>query len=603
MNPLLATAEIQSFLDHFPNKSRRRGRHYFADGAVVEVVCLVPDRQFGAVVSGSQDYEVVFDYDAEARRWLAECTCPMSEDCKHAYAAMLALQANASKLAAPLPPASAKPGVKKKAKAKATILRLREEPQPPASALSTALTQALGRKLNRSEVDYVQRVQWVYQQASTGYSMTAETLRHLAAGIQSFSWERLTLWPVFPRDDWQLWLFCAWELRRRGLGIPEFMQAVTDLSMIEPAMKAWEREKEIAFWQANLAQSSLSFAPEAEPTDFRLMILPKEARIQWKNSFEEKFKDLKQKHLQAISEEYRTGSLAVAPEAMPLWLAVYNPYDFHTACNFRFDRTETATMLGHVLRVSGLAERIVTTEGLPLARPAETLRYQLQAARDESEDYAMELLLSDGSPIPPILAALPGRPALYLTERAVFEGPPPHGFGVREPLRIPAPALECSEGVNFLQGLNLDLPPRIAERTRRVNFVVSLFCELKPTYQGSDTDAVSIRVTSQLEGGETEHCTSGGWHSPRDYNGHKPKKKAKADNNGYIPLVDRSAQRYFPSLLQALGAKWDDYQERWCVRLTKKFPEVFVPWLESLPAEVEVHLDRELATLRDGAVS
>ena len=148
-------------------------------------------------------------------------------------------------------------------------------------------------------------------------------------------------------------------------------------------MKAWEREKQIALWQANLAKNSLTLTPEAEPTDFRLMILPHAARVQWKSSFEEKFKDLKQKHLREISEEYRTGTLAVSPEAMPLWLAVYNPYDFHTPCNFSFDRAETAKMLGRVLRVPGLAERIVTPEGLPLARPTETLRYQLQAARDE----------------------------------------------------------------------------------------------------------------------------------------------------------------------------------------------------------------------------
>ena len=61
MNPLLAASEIQSFLDHFPNKSRRRGKHYFADGAVVRVACIEPDRQFLAVVSGSRDYEVAFE--------------------------------------------------------------------------------------------------------------------------------------------------------------------------------------------------------------------------------------------------------------------------------------------------------------------------------------------------------------------------------------------------------------------------------------------------------------------------------------------------------------------------------------------------------------
>src|SRR5260370_37341386 len=39
------------------------------------------------------------------------------------------------------------------------------------------------------------------------------------------------------------------------------------------------------------------------------------------------------------------------------------------------------------------------------------------------------------------------------------------------------------------------------------------------------------------------------------------------------------------------------------VRLTKKTPERFVAWLESLPPEIEVLLDPELATLRDAPVS
>src|SRR6266550_3980760 len=56
-------------------------------------------------------------------------------------------------------------------------------------------------------------------------------------------------------------------------------------------------------------------------------------------------------------------------------------------------------------------------------------------------------------------------------------------------------------------------------------------------------------------------------------------------------------------MLEALDAKWDDYHAKWRVRLTRKFPEVFLPWLASLPPEIEVRLDRELATLRDAPVS
>jgi SNF2 family DNA or RNA helicase len=385
------------------------------------------------------------------------------------------------------------------------------------------------------------------------------------------------------------------------MALPEVMQPVTDFSLIEPAMKDWERRKEIEQWRANLASLALTPGPEAEPVDFRLMILPRKAQVQWKAQSEDKFKDLKQAHLRLFSEKYRADSLAAVSEAMPLWLALYQPYDFHTACHLDYDRRESVKALGRILRLPDLAARVVNSDGAPLARPAEPLRYHLHPAQNESDDYRVGLVLADDSPAPPVLLALPGYPALYLTERAVFQGPPPHGFSVREPLRIPAPALECANGVDFLQRLTLDLPPRIVQRTRRVQVAVKLFCELKPTFPGSGTEAVFLRVVAEVAGDGKEDYGSGGWYSPPSEQ--LRKKEKKTGDDGVIRLLDRSAQRHFPGLLQALDAKWDDYHAKWRVRLTRAFPEVFVPWLEALPPEIEVHLKGELATLRNAPVS
>lgn len=601
MNPLLNSTKVQSFLDSFPSKSRRRGKHYFADGAVLDVMCVEPDRKFSAVVRGNDDYAVTFDFNVETNSWSSQCTCPMVRDCKHGYAGMLALRANAPKLSSAPAAPKANAGAKRKKKAEVKPVAVRAEPQPPPSPLAMAVTEALGRKLVRNETDYVQRVQWLHQQALRGYGLTPETLRMLAPELRDHGWTPLVLWPELPRDDVQFWLYCAWELRRRGLSIPKFMQASTDFTSIEPGMKAWERRKEIDLWRKNLAQASQASAPETDPVDLRLMILPQEARLQWKNGSEAEFKDLKQSHLNRLSDDYQAGKLAVAPEALSLWLAFYQPYDFHTACHLEYDRPEAAKILGRILRQTGLVEHIVTPDGEPLPRPAEPLKYHLEAAPDESSDYRVGLLLADGSPAPSILLPVPGRPALYLSERAVYQGPPPHGFDMSKPLRIPAPALECAQGVDFLERLEVELPERIAQRTRRVNVVVKLHCQLKATYPGSGTEAVYLRVSAEIEGGGVEQCGSWGWFAPPHEA--QPKAKEKISANGFFSIVNRAAQRHFPGLLENLGAKWDDYHGSWRVRLTKQFPEVFLPWLEKLPPEVEVHLDRELATLRDNPVS
>src|SRR5712671_1196861 len=100
MNPLFAPSVIQSFLDSFPAQTRRRGQRYFAEGAVIDKAGLSADNRFTAVVRGCEDYVVTLEYDAESRSWIAECTCPMEHECKHAYAAMLALRANSHRLSA-----------------------------------------------------------------------------------------------------------------------------------------------------------------------------------------------------------------------------------------------------------------------------------------------------------------------------------------------------------------------------------------------------------------------------------------------------------------------------------------------------------------------
>src|SRR6185369_12712626 len=110
MNPLLVTSEIQSFLNSFPNRSRRRGNLMYMGGAVFEVSCVQAEREFKAVLRGGEDYEVRFNYDAGMPKlWSAKCTCPEMTYCKHAFAGMLALQTNAPKLSAPAPTPSAKP--------------------------------------------------------------------------------------------------------------------------------------------------------------------------------------------------------------------------------------------------------------------------------------------------------------------------------------------------------------------------------------------------------------------------------------------------------------------------------------------------------------
>ncbi len=597
-NPLQDTAAMQKFLRSFSASARSQGRDYFAAGAVLAMGCEVPGH-YVATVRGGSKYEVLLDY--KDNEWSAECTCPIGYGCKHAVAALLALQANAGEL---IKPAVAVLNPKGK-QANPKIVSLPEAPQPPASPLAASLTAALGRKLKSGESSFVRQIQGLFQQVRQQRPLTAWDLHSLNAKFVAYNWMALQLWPQPPENDFELWLYLAWEFRRSHVAIPPFMETVTDFAIIEPRMKAWEREKAIEIWKGQLAQAR-AHPPGASSdlTDFRLMIFPEEARVQWKIQSEPEFKDLKQTQLRRFAEQYERGSFAVVSEALPLWSALYKPWDYYTMTNLSFAVPETARQLGRVLRLPGLAERIVTTEGAPLARPTEPLRYALRPAQSAEDDYQLHLTLPEGLEVPPILLTLTGPPPLYLTANAIYTGPPPHGLGSSDKLAIPAPALETADGLNFLDSLEVVLPPRLAARARRVPLPVKITCSLKPINPGSNTEAVFLRVVAEQENGEEQFFTSAGWQSMSlRYAAHKRKAAPAHDDDGTIPVYDRSAQQHFPRIIETLGAKWDSYGQEWRVRLTKNFPEVFLPWLESIPSNVEILLDPALATLRDAPLS
>ncbi|MBC8097648.1 MAG: hypothetical protein H7Y43_17745, partial [Akkermansiaceae bacterium] len=602
MNPLLDTSAIKEFLEGFPAQSRNLGKRYFASGAVRRTTCLKPGLQYSASVQGGELYDVLFLYDPVTDTWDVECTCPVTYDCKHAYAGMLALQTAANKF--PGVPDSSKTG-------KASLLVLpnpaatarvkREEPQPPASPLATALTVALGRKLKRNESAYVMRVQRIHRDASQR-GMNLGSLRELAPDLQEYGWQQIELWPKWPGDDLNFWLYCAWEMRRRNLAIPQFMLPVTDFSVIEPVIKTWERAKEIERWRGTLAHLSHLPEPNMEVLDFRLLILPQEVQVQWKNVAEEQFKNLKQSHLRTIHEGFESGTLSAVAEVASLWATIYKPYDLFTATNLVFSRPETIRILNRALRLPAIASRIVTPEGVPLGWPEEPLRYELQSAEDDAGDYHLRLLQADGKPPPPVLLTLKGQPTLYLTQHAVFRGPPSHDFARDVDLKLPAPVVESSQGVNFLQHLKIELPPRITQRMRTLALKVTLHCEVKPAYPGSNSESVYLRASLENETGESEICGASGWYAQVD-----PRKQYHKTfgpvREEVITVIDRSVQKQFPQRFQTLGGKWDYYSSSWKVKLTKSFPEHFLRWLETIPPEVEVLLDRSLATLRDAPLA
>jgi superfamily II DNA or RNA helicase len=473
-------------------------------------------------------------------------------------------------------------------------------PQPPRSPLCDKLVENLGRQFQADEASFVRQLQTSFANARVRKLMETDLRLMAGRGNTYDSWKQLDLWPDFPPNDFYFWLYVAWELRRRNWEYPQFIAGITDFHLIEPAIKQWERDKAIEQW-TNWFREFDRRAPVSESggLELRLAVGAEEARLQWRTHANSGFAELKQAQARRIAEQFENGAQAIAPDSLPLWSAVYRPWGYESWWLFRYASGTARPGLNRLLRMPLAPDRVVTDDGRPLARVAEPLCLNLRSPENGNGSYQLALVTSDGSPPPKILCTLAGQPTLYLTKRGLFAGPLVDALDTELPKNIPAPALETADGLRFLHAAGIALPEHLSQRIRIVPVRVTISCALRSVYPGSQFEDIVLRVAAKAPGMKSERFAPTGWEAEREN---------KAGGNSeladdIVAVHDRAAQKYFPRALESLELKWQNNSGEWILRLIKKTPELFVAWLQSLPPEIEVLLDDELATLRDAPVS
>jgi SNF2-related domain/Helicase conserved C-terminal domain/SWIM zinc finger len=598
---------LQRFLNSMGFHALDRGRHYSSRGSVLELDCVEPDRLYSASVRGERVYEVQLEF--ANGKWEADCSCPVGARCKHIAAAMLALleresASDSNNGKRPVRDRKLLAALQRRRWQKVREAAIGEAAiKLPRSALKDKVVAHLGRDLKPREAAFLHAVQSSFAKGPRPF--TESDLCALAgpgAGFNSFgSWNVVDLWPAFPSDDFCFWLFVAWEFRRRDWRYPQFMEGVTDFSLIEPTMKSWERQKEVERWKSWF-QRFESCRPDPEPgvLQLRLAVCAEEARLQWRSEAAAPFADVKPPQARKWADLFHQGGLAVEPDSFPVWSAVCQTWSYDNWWLLRYANGTSLQTLNRLLRMPLAPGRIVTADGRPLARPAEPLRIDLRPPKDPDGDYELALVTAGGAPPPKFLCTLPGQPTLYLTEEALFAGPPADMLDADGRRTIPAPALETAGGLSALHAATVPLPEHLARRVRTAPVGVTISCELKSFFQGRQNEDIFLTVDAHAPGMNLETFTASGWRERRT-NGTK---KVPAAGNGIVVLYDRTAQKHFPRVLESLAdLKWQEYPTGWRLRVTKKTPELFAAWLRSLPAEIDVRLDRELSTLRGEPVS
>jgi hypothetical protein len=462
---------------------------------------------------------------------------------------------------------------------------------------------SLGRSLKPEENKFTRKIQSVFKRCQQNRHITRWDFDEMGLHLGGYGWDSLQIWPAFPSDEHDFWLYVANAAKQHNVKIPEFMEPISDLSSIQERLAQWQRARDIEKWKQALGNihPSISSRPATDTEiDLRVVVTEKEALLEWRRSGQEGFQPLKTTNIQQLSDDWEEARIHFTSEAELLWHFYSQRMFFTSSAHLRYSDSDSVNIIRHFLRIPSLESRIVSQNGQPLARPTEPLKWELTPATNDEEDYRLRLVQADGSALPPILCIFPGSPSLYLTANAVFKGPNPQEQ-VLDPLeenRIPAPAIERASGLAFLQSLDLELPPRIRERVRKLPFQVAISCRLQPIYPGSESEDCVVNVVGEATDGHQQNWTGYNWLDTTRKLGRKPNRETDA-----ITVYDWSLLNQIPPLLEPLGLKPSAYGGGLVTRVTKRFPEIFALWLKTIPPEVQLQLAGDLASFTNADVA
>jgi len=585
---------VEDYLKQFDSRTRKRGEQYFKSGAVQSLTCIEPGIQYDATVQGSMLYEVTLVCDElfDAQEWQGDCTCPVELDCKHCYAAGKRLLAEYHRLgltpvSLPDEPAAASPDP----------LAKPAKPAKPAN-FADHVRQKLGRKLSPEETTFLKNVNRLYQQASHGGLYYLNELSILGLSQKFAMWDRLELYPSVPKSEAEFWNYLAlYFTEKLKVPIPTFLEPVTDLTAVRDRMARHQRGKAIERWQTTLSRltepgHAMTAAQTAGPAELRLRFAPQQAVLEWRPDGGN-WLPLKNSKLRDFEATHAAG---LSVEAALLWLPYWQRTQVFSYSSFAYTDPWMHEQAGRWLRQPQLRPLLVAANGQPLIFHDAPLHWQITQPDDEDGDYSFALQQAGGEPLPEVWFTTLTRPVLYLTPLGVFQGPPFEAnlMSLHEPTIIPAKAFESAGGLRLLNHLHAEPPPRLAARLRTVRLHPCIRAEVKAPWPGMDTEYCYMDVLGVSEDAQrVEQWTSAGWMVSA--------KSPPAGNQ--LERLDRAALGALIPPLEQSGFKWDFHSGRWMVRLTKKFPEMFVPFLKSLPAGTRIELRGELASFQNAEVS
>ena len=359
-----------------------------------------------ATVRGTLLYEVVLFVEND--EWFGDCTCPVGVDCKHCCATMLGILALGT-----VPAVGA--GVDDPGDVRGKGL----EKSPKAVAKGKPTTfralaeEKLGRNLRPGEIGAARAIQDLFAEYKHATRVAESLLDPITGNRSRWGWDMWEIWPTAPRNVWEAWLYLAYCLRQKQQQPLPFLQEITDPAEVNTLVAGWERRLRMQRWRSALEQHAQ--LPDDGPVewDFRLRLQRDAVQLEARTSSETEFAALKKSRFDQLSREAQDGRLQMVEAARPIWQAFQADWSYTVKRPYVHDSVQR--LLNRILRAPELRDRVVNPTGDPFHFAPRPLRWRIDLAKSDDDDYCLALETEDGAAPPPLLVAVNGRPSLYVT--------------------------------------------------------------------------------------------------------------------------------------------------------------------------------------------
>ncbi len=232
----------------------------------------------------------------------------------------------------------------------------------------------------------------------------------------------------------------------------------------------------------------------------------------------------------------------------------------------------------------------------PVILHSSPLRWKASDYPHDETKIQFGLFDENNKPITNYLLFIPGQTCHLLTQSGIYPLTSWTNFANKQlPLIIPKAALYSSPGVSFYKKMGIALPDDLAKKVVTRKTTVEMKCHIDKPRNGGSESLIMQAHAFRSKKDPAMYWNDDKWHSSVE-NQDIGVEIVEYDDAALAQCAKWITQLNFKPMIYERGAKHS-------LRITKNFPEVFLPWMDRKPDGVNVLLDQELSDLVNGVIS